>query len=105
MAKPVGPWVIHVCPLCQMQIELKLRRPENVMCYGVAGNHKGTKVVAVRVVPDVGGVQNAINETKNLIGRLTAELGQARQASVNVVQVENQLTEANTRLGQLKDLR
>lgn len=45
-----GPWQILVCPTCGMQHEQNLRRPEDIRCFGVAGNHPGTKVEVVLVV-------------------------------------------------------
>ncbi len=50
-------WTIYVCPECEMETDLRLRRPEDVRCYGVAGNHAGTTVEAVRVVREVDAVR------------------------------------------------
>jgi hypothetical protein len=46
---PTRTWTIHVCPRCGLRIDLRLRRPEDVRCYGFAGNHPGTPVQAVVV--------------------------------------------------------
>jgi hypothetical protein len=50
---PTTTWRIHVCPLCGFRVDLRFRRPEDVRCYGFAGDHPGTPVkeIVVAEVP------------------------------------------------------